>query len=120
METRRWTNPSQPQTLQIAVWLLYFNAVTMALFSGFAPLSVAFAIAFGAGAFGIANDKRWGYYLAIGVTALELLPMALTLVDNPSGALMSLNFLVSVLFIGARAALLLHPMSREYQRVWFR
>jgi hypothetical protein len=24
---RRWTNPSQPQTLQIAVWLLYFNGV---------------------------------------------------------------------------------------------
>ena len=26
METRRWVNPSQPQTLQIAVFLLYINA----------------------------------------------------------------------------------------------
>ena len=26
METRRWINPSQPQTLQIAVFLLYINA----------------------------------------------------------------------------------------------
>ena len=26
METRRWLNPSQPQTLQIAVILLYINA----------------------------------------------------------------------------------------------
>ena len=26
METRRWTNPSQPQTLQIAVFLLYIDA----------------------------------------------------------------------------------------------
>ena len=26
IDTRRFFNPSQPQTLQISVWLLYFNA----------------------------------------------------------------------------------------------
>src|SRR5207244_9693301 len=34
METRRWVNPSQPQTLQIAVFLLYFNAAFTAIFGG--------------------------------------------------------------------------------------
>ena len=28
--------------------------------------------------------------------------------------------IIAMLFIGARAALLLHPMSRDYQRVWFK
>ncbi len=129
METRRWTNPSQPQTLQIAVWLLYFNAIWSLVFPGAAPfvmlglgyLGVVLSIVgFAGGAFGIANDKRWGYFLAIGITVVELLPLALILIDDPMGALMSIGFLVNLLFVGARAALLLHPMSREYQRVWFR
>ena len=34
METRRWLNPSLAQTLQIAVLLLYVDAVFYALFGG--------------------------------------------------------------------------------------
>jgi hypothetical protein len=34
MAMRQWTNPSQPQTLQIAVFLLYMNAVFALLFGG--------------------------------------------------------------------------------------
>ena len=29
------------------------------------------------------------------------------------------TLLISLLFDGALVALLLHPMSREYQRIWF-
>ena len=32
METRRWINQSQPQTLYIAVFLLYINAAFTLLF----------------------------------------------------------------------------------------
>ena len=40
IDTRRFFNPSQPQTLQISVWLLYFNAfwALLSALSGF-PLS---------------------------------------------------------------------------------
>ena len=46
METRRWTNPTQPQTLQIAVFLLYIEAVFGVLFGQvFAFFIVAIAAA---------------------------------------------------------------------------
>lgn len=120
METRRWTNPSQPQTLQIAVWLLYFNAIWGILFSGLVGVSLLLAVGLGAGAFGIANDKRWGYYLAIGITLLELVGLLLLAHGSLTRLVTDVNLMVMLLFTGARAALLLHPMSRDYQRVWFR
>ena len=33
-DTRRWVDPSQPQTLQFACWLLYANAIIGLLFGG--------------------------------------------------------------------------------------
>jgi hypothetical protein len=57
METRRWTNPSQPQTLQIAVFLLYANAVLGVLLPQLPLLTIA-GLAGAAGAYGIANSRR--------------------------------------------------------------
>ena len=58
METRRWLNPSQPQTLQIAVFLLYIHAVFGVLFGAFASLIGLALIAGSAGAgYGIANER---------------------------------------------------------------
>src|SRR5688572_3379733 len=75
METRRWLNQSQPQTLQIAVFLLYFRAVVMLLFNVDDQIRLVFPLdgllrvalpaALAAGGYGIANEKKWGYTLAL-------------------------------------------------------
>ena len=75
METRRWTNPSQPQTLQIAVFLLYIDAVFGVLFgSVFSAIGLLLVIGQVASGFGIANEKRWAYWLGVAVATLGLLP----------------------------------------------
>ena len=118
METRRWTNPSQPQTLQIAVFLLYFRAffgLLESLVFGVSPLFALIAIGQGVAANGIANEKRWGY--SVGV-AMSLAPAALRVLAYGPGGLLSVNP-ITLLFEVALIALLLHPQSRDYQRIWF-
>lgn len=117
METRRWTNPTQPQTLQIAVILLYINAVFGVL--SFAPLALALAAGQAGAAFGIANEKRWGYLLGIIAAVIGLLPFAVYLLDNGVGSIFSFRLLINLLFPVALFALLVHPQSRDYQRIWF-
>ena len=110
METRRWTNPTQPQTLQIAVFLFYIDAVLSALFGGFFTWLGLLIIAAEVGAaYGIANERRWGYMLGVGVTGLSVVAL-LALGAGP----------LALLFPIARLALLLHPQSREYERIWFK
>jgi hypothetical protein len=123
METRRWFNPSQPQTLQIAVWLLYFNAVGGLLLGSFyltlGPLiGLAALVGCAASAFGIANEQRWGYLLGVAMAILDVLLIIVAaggILDVFKGAI-----LISFLFAIALVALLLHPMSRDYQRIWFK
>ncbi|OWY62613.1 hypothetical protein B7486_57490 [cyanobacterium TDX16] len=122
MQTRRWTNPSQPQTLQIAVMLFYISAVFDVLFGQIFwlfPVGLAITVAFAASGYGIANDRKWAYTLGVVVAGLQLvlqvvLPLALefTAIFDPL-------FLLNALFPVALFALLLHPMSRDYQRIWF-
>lgn len=122
---RRWFNQSLPQTLQIAMFLFYFNAVLGllgVLSSGsnlrFAPalykLLVAVSIGGAVGAAnGIANEDKWGYKLGV---VMSFLPFALRLffLKNPF-----LADPITLLFEIALVALLLHPQSRDYQRIWF-
>jgi len=122
LESRRWFNPSQPQTLQIAVWLLYFNAVgglifgsvyiTLGVFLGLVAL-----VGCGAAAFGIANEQRWGYLLGVAMALLQVL--LIVAVVGILGLFKGVA-LISFLFAVALVALLLHPMSRDYQRIWFK
>ena len=131
METRRWTNPHQPQTLQIAVFLLYASAVLEVIFPGgvYAGLAARVGgggllwlgciVALAAGAFGIANEKRWGYNLAVGVTGLGVLELILVLGTEGIDQIFSPTFWLYALFPVVRFALLVHPMSREHQRIWF-
>ena len=112
MAMRQWTNPSQPQTLQIAVFLLYMNAVFTLLFGGLGSIYGLMIIAGGvAGGLGIAQEKRWGYGVAL---AVALLPFVLIIAGK-----VFIGGLISLLFDIALVALLLHPQSREYQRIWF-
>ena len=116
MQTRRWIDPSQPQTLQIAVFLLYAQAAFALLFGQFIRADgLAIVVGGVAAGYGIANERKWGYGLGI---AMAFLPFALRfyVLGNPfSGA----NIL-SLMFEIALVALLLHPQSRDYQRIWFK
>jgi hypothetical protein len=126
METRRWTNPSQPQTLYLAVVLFYINAV-MSLIFGNAVSSVfgfigviAFIVGSVAAGLGIANEKKWGYILGVATAAFQLVPFVLAIALDGVGVVFNLSYLIAVLFPIVLFALLVHPMSRDYQRIWFR
>jgi hypothetical protein len=122
METRRWTNPSQPQTLQIAVFLLYFDAVFAVIYGAvFSPIGLLLTAGYVAGGFGIANERRWGYTVAVIVAGLALLPWVYFLFSDTGEFFESLFSLaaINLMFSIALLALLLHPQSREYQRIWF-
>jgi hypothetical protein len=116
METRRWTNPTQPQTLQIAVFLLYINAVFTALLGGLGSfIGLALVVGGAAGGFGIANEKRWGYRLGL---AMAFLPFVLRIAFNGVEDIFG-GSIVNLMFEIALVALLLHPQSRDYEKIWF-
>ena len=140
MEPRRWTNPSQPQTLQIAVFLLYFGAVFSLLFGEnrawyqLAILELTNSLSTGenlgrvvwglgilasaAGGYGIANEQKWGYGVAVAAAAAPLAARTLVLVLRQISPFRA--DVISLMFDVALVVLLLHPQSREYQRIWFR
>ncbi len=113
-EPRRWFDPSQPQTLQGAVMLSYFTAGLSLLFVLFGAYPLVFSLGLGAAAYGVANERRWGYWLGIVLAGLSGLLLLLAVVSGSHSLIINLVFMV-VLF-----ALYLHPQSREYQRVWFK
>jgi hypothetical protein len=137
METRRFVNPTQPQTLQIAVWLLYLEAAFALLFRtqlahvyavfpfpGLMQLALTAALA--GGAFLIANDRKWGYRLALAaalvpLVARLLLGLGISLRFDNIASTSPLEYNpIGLLFEIALVALLLHPQSREHERLWFK
>jgi hypothetical protein len=117
MQTRRWLDPSQPQTLQIAVFLLYAQAALLLLFGAFvSPIGLAL-VAGGIGAgYGIANERKWGYGLGL---VIAFLPFVLRVIFLGVNRVFSTN-IVDLMFEIALVVLLLHPQSREYERIWFK
>jgi hypothetical protein len=114
---QRFFDPSQPQTLQIATILLYLDAALLVLQGAvFSPLGLALIAAYAGGAFGMANGKKWGYGLALAVAVLGLV-----LLFAWGGSLDQVlrRRTVELMFSVALVALLMHPQSREYQRIWF-
>ncbi len=115
MPPRRWLDKTQPQTLMMATILMYINAAFafIALLTGgiilyLLPVLVVGPVAAG---WGIANEKKWGYWLGL---ALAVVALAWIVIHFSAGSILNL------LFYGALVALLLHRQSREYRRVWFR
>jgi hypothetical protein len=137
MPERRWYNPRVPQTLAIAQILLYINAVFLALdvvtrggrFGGGLLgwlLGVGGVAAYAYGGYGIANEQKVGYQVAVAASFLPLVTRFLLVLTVPGATVLgNLDFilwqrnLLSVIFQYALIALLLHPMSRDHQRVWF-
>ena len=121
MNTRVWVNPRQPQTLYIAQLLMYFQGGFSLVFALLGARSLGIytlAIAVGKlmAAFGIANERRWGYKLGVVVAAIPLvLLLLLAVIDTPRWLWADV---LGLLFDIALIALLLHPISRNYQRYW--
>jgi hypothetical protein len=113
---RRWFATHQPQTLQIGCALLYWNAALslLALISAHSYRLVylaIFVLEF-AGAYGIANARKLGY--GVGVVAAALPLLLLIRIGLGGISILTLLFDLALFF------LLIHPMSRQYVRVWFR
>ena len=116
MTERRFTDPSQPQTLQGAVIFSYISAVLAFLyFLARAPGPWLILILLGVTAFFIANERRWAYYAGAGLAIVYLLVEVAALFTFNR----SLFGLLGVFFAGVLLALLLHPQSRAYQKIWF-
>jgi hypothetical protein len=114
----RWINPHQPQTLVSAVILCYIQAVlTLLSFGYLGPLGLLVLIGLGAGGFGIANEKKWGYAIAVAAAVFQI---AVFVLYGGLGALGNVQVLIGFAFDVLLVVLLLHPMSREYQRIWFK
>jgi hypothetical protein len=96
------------------VLLLYINAIFGAIFAGlFHPVGLLLIVGGVGAGFGIANERRWGYGLGL---VMALLPFVIRLADG-SGLLGT--DIAALMFEVALVALLLHPQSRDYQRIWF-
>lgn len=122
-EQLKFFDPTQPQTLQIAVLLFYFTAAFDMLFlllgAGFDPIRLFLVLLGAVAAYGIANEKRIAYLAAIGLAALNLAWFAFTVVAGLT-LLLSFNGIIALMFDVALLLLLVHPMSRDYQKIWFR
>ena len=118
MQTRRWINQSQPQTLVIATFLLYFNGaigfLNMLSYRYLGILGLALVAGDAIGGYFIANEKKWGYYLGIAMAFSPFLLRIYYGVPVLGGGLINLLFEVALI------ALLLHPQSRDYERIWFK
>lgn len=112
-------NPAQPQTLQIAVFLLYINAAFELLYvflgAALGLLGLALVVGQVAAAFGIANEYKWAYILGI-IMAVVPFVLRFLYLGNPLEGTGLLNLMFEIALI----ALLVHPQSRDYQRIWFK
>ncbi len=112
----RFLNQAQPPTLVNATILCYISAAFALLFGGLYSLfGIFMVVALGLGGYGIANSKKWGYALAA-VGAVIQFGLTLYWVMRVG---LDAGLILNLLFDGALVALLFHPMSRDYQRIWF-
>jgi len=119
VESSQWVNPHQPQTLSTGVILCYIQGVFAILsYPTLGPWAFAILVGLVAGGFGVANEKKWGYVLAVATAALQI---AVVLFKAPQhGGFGNLNVLITLAFDVALVVLLTHPQSRSYQRTWFK
>lgn len=115
-EARKWFDNSQPQTMQGAVMLCYITAAfgLLWIILGTYPLYEIVPLSLGVAGFGIANERKWAYGLAVVLAGLNVVGDLAILFLGAVGIIITLLFAV-VLF-----ALLVHPQSRDYKRIWFK
>ncbi len=137
IDARKWFDRSQPQTLQIATFLLYLNAFFQLLdlfdimrFSSYGitdilnpgrsglmfwilgiPLNVLAGLL-------MANDRKLGYYLAVAGAVWPFL-IRFYYSNFRFGAIFDARA-ITLIFELALVALVLHTQSRDHQRIWFK
>ena len=139
MERRLWNN-SLPQTLMISAFLLYANVVTALLFRAgneglFATmllglglgidaavnigniLGILFLVASVGAGFLIVNERKVGWKLGVAVAAAPLVAYVLIVVTGQVSLFKVIG--ISLLFDVALFVALVHPQSRDHQKVWF-
>lgn len=136
LNRRKWIDRMQPQTLQIATWLLYINGffALVELIDGGGVLHYfrqryTFGFLLGlavvalhvAGAFLMANERKFGWKLSVvaAVSPFVLTFVAYTQLNAPIRYRLFGASLLSFAFDVAVLALLLHPQSKEHQRIWY-
>jgi len=144
---RRFFNPSQPQTLQGAVFLLYANVVLALLYrtggEGLFALTayslsrgkvglnastlvgnlIAIAVVLGsaAGGYLIANEKKLGWRIGLVVAAAPLVSLIILLVlGYPHRLGIGDAISIKLLFDIALVVLLVHDQTRSYEKIWFK
>ena len=114
MQQMRLYNRSLPQMLSTAQLLLYLNAVLDLLFRFGGSFGIAIAVAEGLGAFGLANEKKWGYWVALAAASLPVI-----LIIVAFGSLSYFSAIITLLVRGVVVAFLIHPSSRSYKTIYF-
>jgi len=109
LHTRRWLNRYQAQTLVLGNVLLYMEGV-FNLVRG--PLFVLIGFAMLLAGYGIANDKRIAWRLGVAASFLSV-------VMRVADANIGFEVFFSLVFPVALLTLLVHPHSRDYQKIWF-
>lgn len=115
MRRFKWINTSLPQTLLIATYLMYLEAVFAILFGSVRSLVFLVVTAgFIVGALGVSNERRWGYYAAVVTAILNVAITVWLLLTSGFGVIFALAISIAIL------ALLRNRQSNSYQRIWFR
>ncbi len=144
---RRWVNQSQPDLLQIAVFLGYFRGASVLLFGldeqfitfpfsdidgdgdiTNALMRLGLPVLLAGGAYLLANGRRLGWRLLLVGAALPLVARLLYAfgfyLNGNIAADLDLSRspfdydVIGLIFEVALVALLVHPRSREYEKVW--
>ena len=133
----------QPQTLQIATLLLYLNGFFLLIdvidksdYLGYfriqygwgLPLGIAGVALHVGGGWLMANDRKLGWKLAVAAsfTPFVLRFIAYTDIERITSSSVGLyrkltgGSTLSAIFEVALCALLLHPHSRQHQKIWYR
>ncbi|MHB1129906.1 MAG: hypothetical protein ACYC06_07655 [Ilumatobacteraceae bacterium] len=146
LDRKKWFDRMQPQTLQIATWLLYLNGffALVSVFDitgylGYIRLRFGLGLLIDLmvvachvlGGFLMANERKLGYRLAVvaafspfvlrSVAMVDLrghYPLPISFVDYVLGRPLG-GSLVTIIFDAALVALLLHRQSRDHQRIWY-
>ncbi len=143
LDPKRWFDRMQPQTLQIATWLLYLNGLFLLVdlvdrsdYLGYFRdrygfgflIGLAAVAAHAGGGWLMANDRKLGWKIAVVASFLPFVLRFVAYTDIESRSPLSFGLYrkltggstLNAIFEIALCALLLHPHSRQHQKIWYR
>jgi len=125
----KWIDRSHPQVTTGAVILGYiaaFSAIFSITSGGIGLLGgigILFPIAYVAGAYGTANNKKLGHLVlsiaAVLEVALQTLSLLFEIGLSNENIVTSLRIINSMVFSVALVLAVLHRHTLEYRRIWF-